>query len=98
MISKETLLNKKYRGEVMRVLALFYPTPITVKQIKLSLLEYGITNGADVSKHLQYLLDKNYIMVDKEFAEDFREEHLLRMSPAGVDLIEGSIDDDAIYL
>lgn len=98
MITKETMMNKKYRGEVMRVLALFYPTPITVKQIKLSLLEYGITNGADVSKHLQYLLDKNYIMVDKEFAEDFREEHLLRMSPAGVDLIEGSIDDDAIYL
>ncbi|MGP1598955.1 hypothetical protein [Peptoanaerobacter stomatis] len=98
MISKETMMNKKYRGEVMRVLALFYPTPITVKQIKLSLLEYGITNGADVSKHLQYLFDKNYIMLDKEFAEDFREEHLLRMSPTGVDLIEGSIDDDAIYL
>ncbi|WP_455089074.1 hypothetical protein [Peptoanaerobacter stomatis] len=98
MITKETMMNKKYRGEVMRVLALFYPTPITVKQVRLALLEYGITNGADVSKHLQYLLDKNYIMVDKEFAEDFREEHLLRMSPAGVDLIEGSIDDDAIYL
>lgn len=98
MITKETMMNKKYRGEVMRVLALFYPTPITVKQIKLSLLEYGITNGADVAKHLQYLLDKNYIMVDKEFSEDFKEEHLLRMSPAGVDLIEGSIDDDAIYL
>ena len=39
MINKETMLNKKYRGEIMRILALFYPTPITVKQVKLSLLE-----------------------------------------------------------
>lgn len=92
------MLNKKYRGEIMRVLALFYPTPITVKQVRLALLEYGISNGADTSKHLQYLLDKDYINVDKEFVEDFKEEHLLRMSPAGVDLIEGTLDDDAIYL
>ena len=98
MITKETMLNKKYRGEIMRVLALFYPTPISVKQVRLALLEYGISNGADTSKHLQYLLDKDYINVDKEFAEDFKEEHLLRMSPAGVDLIEGTLDDDAIYL
>ena len=82
----------------MRVLALFYPTPISVKQVRLALLEYGITNGADVSKHLQYLLDKNYIIVDKEFSEDFKEEHVLRLSPTGIDLIEGTIEDDAIYL
>jgi hypothetical protein len=98
MINKETMLNKKYRGEIMRILALFYPTPITVKQVKLSLLEYGINNGADTSKHLQYLLDKGYLNVDKEFVEDFKEEHMVRMSPKGIDLIEGTIVDEAIYL
>lgn len=98
MLPKETLLNRQYRGEVMRVLALFYPTPITTKQIKDSLLQYGINNAADTSRHLQYLLDKNYILVDKEFTQDFKDEHLVRMSPRGIDLIEGTISDDAIYL
>lgn len=98
MISKETMMSKKYRGEIMRVLALFYPTPISVKQIRMALLEYGISNGASVSKHLQYLVDKNYIDVDKGFSEDFKDEHLLRLSPKGVDLIEGSVSDPAVYL
>lgn len=98
MITKETMLNKKYRGEIIRILAIFYPTPITVKQVKNALLEYGISNGADTSKHLQYLLDKDYINVDKDFAEDFKQDNSVRLSPNGVDLVEGTIKDDAIYL
>lgn len=93
---KNVMLNKQYRGQVLRVLALFYPTKVSYRQIKLSLLEYGITSAADIKKHIEYLKDKEYLRVER--ASEITDEDMILMTAKGVDLVEGTIFDDGLYL
>lgn len=88
-------LNKQYRGQIMRTVARFYPTPITVKQIKLSLEEYGIRYKADIYKHLFYLEDKGYIKIKEETKD---RDGLITITSLGIDLIEGTIEDNGILI
>ncbi len=90
---KEIILNKQHRGQIMRVASMFYPTPVSIRQIKISLAEYGITVTADTDKHLYYLADKGYIRQD-----DKDEGGLVYITSKGIDLVEGTIEDEGLYL
>jgi len=79
----------------MRTVARFYPTQITVRQIKISLEEYGINYKADVDKHLFYLKDKGYITIEEATKS---KEELILITADGIDLIEGTIEDGGVLI
>ncbi|KYG90036.1 hypothetical protein A0U40_18705, partial [[Bacillus] sp. KCTC 13219] len=98
------LKNRQYRGQIMRVVAMFYPAPVTVKQLKLALQEYGMTYGADIDKHIHYLADdadkKNppFIRIEDGFLKEVTDDDKVYITKAGIQLIEGDITDKGILL
>jgi len=104
MNQAEVLKNRQYRGQIMRVVAMFYPAPVTVKQLKLALQEYGMTYGADIDKHIHYLADDNdkksppNVRVEDGFLKDVTDDDKIYITKAGIKLIEGSITDPDVLL
>jgi hypothetical protein len=80
------------------VLTLFYPTPITVKQINSALTGYGMIALADTSKHLHYLEGKGYIKSEDGLLTNVSEDNVISITSRGIDLAEGTIADDGLYL
>lgn len=104
MDQKEILKNRQYRGQIMRIVAMFYPAPVTVKQLKLALQEYGLLYTADIDKHIHYLADdsdkKNppYIRREDGFIKELSDDDKIYITKAGIKLIEGSIQDNDVLL
>lgn len=104
MNQAEVLRNRQYRGQIMRIVAMFYPTPVTVKQLKVALQEYGLTYSADIDKHIHYLADdtdkKNppYIRVEDGFLKEVTDDDKVYITKAGIKLIEGSIVDPDVLI
>lgn len=98
MDQKDVLRNKQYRGQIMRVVAMFYPSPTVIKQVKLALQEYGMNYLAEIDKHLFYLEDKGYIRRAEGFIRNFADDDKIYITAKGIDLIEGTIDDDGLLL
>lgn len=98
MTEREIKLNKQYRAQIMRIVAMFYPTPTTVKNIKLGLLEYGMTNQTEISKYLYYLSDKGYIKYSGSTAKGIEDNELIHITADGIDLVEGTTTDDGLYM
>jgi len=104
MNQAEVLKNRQYRGQIMRVVAMFYPAPVTVKQLKLALQEYGMAYGADIDKHIHYLADDTdkksppYVRVEDGFLKDVTDDDKIYITKAGIKLIEGSITDPDVLL
>lgn len=105
MISQgEKLKNRQLRGQIMRTVSLFHPSPVTVNQLKLALREYGMINEADVEKHLYFLAEDSdpnsppYIRTEQGFIEGLRDNDKVYITKAGIRLVEGDIDDDAVML
>ena len=90
MTEREIKLNKEYRGRIMRLVAMFYPTPTSLKQLQIGLLEYGMSSQADIDKHLHYLEDRAYITR--------KEADMYNITADGIDLIEGTKSDDGLLL
>lgn len=98
MTEREIKLNKQYRAQIMRIMAAYYPASATAKQIRYSLLEYGLTNPGDISKHLYYLRDKGYIRYSDGSIRDIDDSEPIFISSSGIDLVEGTITDDGLYM
>lgn len=104
MIQKDVLKNRQYRGQVMRIVAMFYPAPVTVKQLKLALQEYGLTYTADIDKHIHYLADDSdkrhppYVRREDGFIKELLDDDKIYITKTGIKLIEGSIQDDDVLL
>ena len=104
MDQREILKNRQYRGQIMRIVAMFYPDPVTVKQLKLGLQEYGLTYGADLDKHLHYLADDSdkesppYIRRTDGFLRELDDNDKIYITRAGIKLVEGSVQDEDILL
>lgn len=104
MEQREILKNRQYRGQIMRIVALFYPDPVTVKQLKLALEEYGMLHTSDINKHLYYLADDSdkksppYVRKAEGFIKELSDDDKIYITKAGIKLIEGSIQDDDILL
>ena len=88
--------NKMLRGQFLRTIALFYPSPISIKQLKISLVSKGMTVDADVSKIASYLTDKEYIRVIQGCIQGFEDDDMVELTAKGVDLIEGTITDPGV--
>lgn len=88
--------NKMLRGQFLRTAALFYPTPISLKNIKTSLVTAGMNAAADVTKVISYLEDKGYITYTQGCIQGFEDDDLIKLTAKGVDLLEGTIDDPGV--
>lgn len=88
----------------MRIVAMFYPAPVTVKQLKLALQEYGLAYTADLDKHIHYLADDSdkesppYIRRADGFIKELDDDDKIFITRAGIKLVEGSVQDDDILL
>lgn len=104
MNQAEVLKNRQYRGQIMRIVAMFYPAPVTIKQLKLALQEYGLNYSADIGKHILYLADdsdkKNppYIRVEEGFLKEVTDDDKVYITKTGIKLIEGSITDPDVLI
>lgn len=88
--------NKMLRGQFLRTIALFYPSAISLKQLKISLLSKGMTVEADISKVVSYLQDKEYIRYTQGCIGGFEDDDTVELTAKGVDLIEGTINDPGV--
>lgn len=92
----EIVKNKRMRGQILRTLALFFPSPVDVAGLKSALLARGMIISADVSKTLYYLKDKDYIKISKNKVTDIEDDDLVELTAKGVDLIEETIEDPGV--
>lgn len=92
----EIMKNKMLRGQILRALSLFYPSPVDVNGIKASLATRGMFVSADVLKPLHYLKDKGYVNVNEPNIMEIKDSNLVELTAKGIDLIEGTIDDPGV--
>jgi hypothetical protein len=92
----QALKNRQLRGVVLRSLALFYPSPITIRSLKGALLERGLTITADTQKVLHYLEDKGYIRTREGNLIEMADDELVELTAQGVDLLEGTSSDPGV--
>ncbi|WP_107838952.1 hypothetical protein [Metasolibacillus meyeri] len=101
----EIFKNREQRGHIMRVMAMFYPEPVTVRQLKIALIErYEVSYSVDIDKHIYYLandMEKGrppYISVEGGYLDLTDDNKKIYMTTSGVDLIEGQLKNSSIML
>ena len=84
--------NKRVRGEILALLYSVQPVPVEIRTITNSLLESNMVSVPSIAQHIDYLSGKKYIQVIGEDAA----EQILKLTPTGVDLVEGTIEDQGV--
>lgn len=96
MDQTQIIKNKMMRGQVLRTLTLFYPSPVTIGNLKSALITRGMTVTAEISKILHYLQDKKYIKLREGAIKDIVDDDLIELTALGIDLMEGTIEDAGV--
>lgn len=89
--------NKEIRGRILKILQVNYPDPAGDHLISelLTDAQYNVT-PEDVKKHLDYLEGKEYIKTERVNMKGLGIARILsKLTPKGIDLLEGNIDEDA---
>ncbi|MDR1248642.1 MAG: hypothetical protein LBK63_04985 [Treponema sp.] len=82
------------RGKLLELLRKVYPEGVDKKTVMSVFFQYHKTE--DLSTSLEYLVDKEYIL-KKEFPHPYLEQEFIqwyKLSPKGMDLLEGNIGAD----
>jgi hypothetical protein len=82
------------RGKILDILKKVYPDGVDYRTLITILFQYHKTD--DITASLEYLVDKEYVL-KKEHPHPFMEQELIqwyKLSPRGIDLIEGNIESD----
>lgn len=82
------------RGKLLDLLKSFYPDGVELSSILGILFEYH--KSVDIASSLEYLTDKEYIIRNTK-PHDYIENAKFtwyKISPKGIDLMEGNIDND----
>lgn len=93
--------NKYIRGYILRALVNGSRNRAPVKQIADSLIARGTIIVPDISKHVDYLVKAGYVAyVDQKITaySKYASDGVIELTKAGVDLVEGTIDDDGVDL
>ena len=91
--------NKAIRGYIMRSLAKGHNNTLLCRQLTNVMINDGIIISPDISKHLDYLTDKEYIEFTSEKVTSYTayaKDAVIRLTAKGTDLIEGTIDDTGV--
>lgn len=89
--------NKAVRGYILRSLAKGHNNTLLCRQLVSVMVNDGIVVSPDISKHLDYLIGKDYI----EFTDQrinsytaYANDAVIRLTVEGIDLLEGSRSPD----
>ena len=93
--------NKRVRGEILALLYSVQPVPVEIRTITNSLLESNMVSVPSIAQHIDYLSGKKYIQVIGEAAEQILHgvvppSAFVKLTPTGVDLVEGTIEDQGV--
>ena len=91
--------NKAIRGYIVRALAKGTQNSLLVRQITNALLADNLITVPDISKHLSYLKDGGYIEFTDRRANSYnayRRDAVIKLTKAGVDLVEGTREDPGV--
>jgi hypothetical protein len=82
------------RGKILGLLKEVYPDGVDYQTLVLILFQYHKTS--DIATSLEYLVDKGYVL-KKQHSHPFKEQEFVqwyKLTPQGVDLVEGNVDAD----
>lgn len=96
---EEIKQNKAIRGYILRCLVKGYNNTALIRQITNAMMAAGLILTPDIGKHLAYLAEAGYI----EFTEKkvtaynaYANDAVIRLTKEGVDLVEGTTEDDGV--
>lgn len=99
LTEQEIKQNKAIRGYIVRALAKGSNNSLLVRHITNALLADNLITVPDISKQLSYLHDGGYIeFTDKKVTAytAYRKDAVIKLTKAGVDLVEGTADDRGV--
>ena len=99
LTEQEIKQNKAIRGYIVRALAKGSNNSLLVRHITNALLADNLITVPDISKQLSYLVDGGYIeFTDKKVTAytAYRKDAVIKLTKAGVDLVEGTTDDPGV--
>lgn len=91
--------NKSNRGYILRCLAKGNKYQMLVRQIVNTMTAAGLIISPDISKQLTYLEEKGYIaFTDRKVTSysAYENDAMVKLTAKGIDLVEGTIDDDGV--
>lgn len=91
--------NKAIRGYIMRSLAKGYSNTLLCRQLVNVMINDGIIISPDISKHLDYLTDKEYIEFTNTKVNSYTayaNDAVIKLTAKGTDLIEGTLEDAGV--
>lgn len=89
--------NKAVRGYILRSLVKGHNNSLLCRQLVNCMVNDGVIISPDISKHLDYLVNKGYIEFTNERVNSYNayaQDAVVRLTVKGIDLLEGSIPDD----
>lgn len=99
MEKTDVMKNKAIRGYILRCLVKGYNYSLLVRQITSSLVNEGMLISPEIGKYLDYLEDGEYI----EFTNGrvnaynaYKNDAIIKLTKKGVDLVEGTIEDNGV--
>lgn len=91
--------NKAIRGYIIRCMIKGFNYTAVVRQLSNAMMAGGLIVSPDISKHLDYLEDAGYI----EFTEkkvtaynSYANDAIIKLTKKGIDLAEGTIEDNGV--
>lgn len=96
---REVNQNKAIRGYIIRCLVKGYNNTALARQISNAMMAAGLIISPDISKHLSYLQGAGYIEFTNERVTAYTayaKDAVIRLTKAGVDLAEGTIDEPGV--
>lgn len=99
MTEEEVDRNKAIRGYIIRSLAKGNQNTLLVRQITNALLADGLIVSPDISKHIDYLKEAGYITFPDKSVTSYtiyRRDGAIKLTKAGVDLVEGTTSDPGV--
>lgn len=88
---------KLLRGDLIEMLYRYYGTDIKISVVKSSLRVKGHVSEEELKKAVYYLGGEGKHYIHVEPAEEF-EDSVIWLTPAGVNLAEGDIDDIGVMM
>lgn len=92
----KTIMSKQIRGYIMKVLHIGHPQPTGSNVVEVCLVDAGLpVTPTALSGHLDYLKEKGYIELSKPDLKGIDLPlALAKLTPKGIDLLEGNIEAD----
>lgn len=88
---------RQVRGFILKLLELTHPQPTPSSAISAALVQNGLVVNLDILRYVSYLEDKGYIEVKDVALKSLRIGGVaLKLTPDGVDLLEGTIEDPGV--